>query len=177
VAFNLNEVYKPVMKLVFDMREPMDDMSKLDKPLETPALSWREAYARGRELMNEAASRNGFTIINEQFLTLVRAEGTYIFMIRGSRDFGKGGGTMIAFDANTGALKSLSIPSEAATGQIISGWLVWLHMALVFGLPMQIFVCTMGFVITALSVTGVYIWWKKRRSETADSPRADMAVS
>jgi len=30
-------------------------------------------------------------------------------------------------------------------------------MAQVFGLPMQIFVCIMGLVITALSVTGVYI--------------------
>jgi len=30
---------------------------------------------------------------------------------------------------------------------------------------MQVFVCIMGLVITALSVTGVYIWWKKRRAQ------------
>ena len=43
-------------------------------------------------------------------------------------------------------------------------WLVWLHTARVFGLPMQTFVCVMGLVITALSVTGVVIWWRKHRS-------------
>ena len=35
-------------------------------------------------------------------------------------------------------------------------------MADVFGLPYRIFVCVLGLVITMLSVTGVYIWWKKR---------------
>jgi uncharacterized iron-regulated membrane protein len=35
-------------------------------------------------------------------------------------------------------------------------------MASIFGLPMKIFVCIMGFVITALSITGVYVWWRKR---------------
>ncbi|HMK88593.1 MAG TPA: PepSY-associated TM helix domain-containing protein, partial [Methylocystis sp.] len=38
------------------------------------------------------------------------------------------------------------------------------HVAAVFGLPMQILVCVMGLVITALCVTGVYIWWKKRKA-------------
>ncbi|MEI8208607.1 MAG: PepSY-associated TM helix domain-containing protein [Methylococcales bacterium] len=37
-----------------------------------------------------------------------------------------------------------------------------LHMERMFGLPMKIFVCVMGLVITLLSVTGVYIWLKKR---------------
>jgi uncharacterized iron-regulated membrane protein len=35
-------------------------------------------------------------------------------------------------------------------------------MANVFGLPYRIFVFIAGIVITMLSVTGVYIWWKKR---------------
>lgn len=33
----------------------------------------------------------------------------------------------------------------------------------VFGLPYRIFVCGLGIAIAMLSVTGVYIWWKKRR--------------
>jgi uncharacterized iron-regulated membrane protein len=32
---------------------------------------------------------------------------------------------------------------------------------------MKIFVCMMGLVITMLSVTGVYIWFKKRRAAKA----------
>jgi uncharacterized iron-regulated membrane protein len=37
-------------------------------------------------------------------------------------------------------------------------------MARVFGVPYQIFVFVLGLLITMLSVTGVYIWWKKRRA-------------
>ena len=37
-------------------------------------------------------------------------------------------------------------------------------MADVFGLAYRIFVCVLGLVITMLSVTGVYIWWKKRKA-------------
>jgi uncharacterized iron-regulated membrane protein len=40
-------------------------------------------------------------------------------------------------------------------------------MAMIFGLPMKIIVCVMGFVVTALSMTGVYIWWRKRRAQIA----------
>ena len=61
-------------------------------------------------------------------------------------------------------------------GDVITLWLIWLHMAEVFGLPMQIFVCVMGFVITALCVTGVYIWWKKRRARKI-SPRRAMRLA
>jgi uncharacterized iron-regulated membrane protein len=32
---------------------------------------------------------------------------------------------------------------------------------LVFGRPYQIFVCLLGVLVAMLSVTGVYIWWKK----------------
>lgn len=35
-------------------------------------------------------------------------------------------------------------------------------MASVLGLPYRIFVYALGLVIAMLSVTGVYIWWKKR---------------
>ena len=54
----------------------------------------------------------------------------------------------------------------------MSAWLVWLHVAAVFGLPMQIFVCAMGFVITALCVTGVYVWWKKRNARRVRRERS-----
>jgi len=35
-------------------------------------------------------------------------------------------------------------------------------MASIFGLPIKVFICIMGFMITALSITGVYVWWRKR---------------
>ncbi|MGQ0594237.1 MAG: PepSY-associated TM helix domain-containing protein, partial [Gammaproteobacteria bacterium] len=164
VAFNLNtEVYQPVMRLVFDMRAP-DDLPTLDKPLEVPALGWREAYAQGQRLMTEAGAHYGFTVLSEQSLFLDREHGVYHYLVLSSEDLGKNGGTRVLFDANTGALKALITPNTEASGQVITRWLTWLHTARVFGLPMQIFVCAMGLIITALSVTGVVIWLRKRRS-------------
>ncbi|NOU20189.1 MAG: PepSY domain-containing protein [Methyloglobulus sp.] len=49
----------------------------------------------------------------------------------------------------------------------IKAWLFSLHIALIWGFPYKIFVCLMGFVIVALSVTGVIIWWKKYRAAKA----------
>src|SRR5208283_389698 len=70
----------------------------------------------------------------------------------------------INFDADTGALRSLNLPTGQHSGNTISAWLYALHMADVFGLPYRIFVCVLGLVIAMLSVTGVYIWWKKRKA-------------
>ena len=83
--------------------------------------------------------------------------------MRSSRDIGdKAGSTSILFDSRSGELKTLSLPTGHRSGTTLTTWLVELHMANLFGLPYRIFVCAIGLVIAMLSVTGVYIWWKKR---------------
>jgi uncharacterized iron-regulated membrane protein len=39
-----------------------------------------------------------------------------------------------------------------------------LHMAMVFGFPMKTFVSLMGLTRATVTVTGVIIWWRKRRA-------------
>ena len=165
------------MKRAFDMSSP-HDLPARGEPVEIPALGWREALARGRELLAGTGTRYGLSAVHEESLSLNRKSGVYIFRVRGSGDMSKSGGTNVFFDAGTGELKGLAGPGLEPAGPVISRWHYWLHTARVFGLPMQIFVCVMGLVITMLSVTGVYIWWKKRRarkfsasrrSETADA--------
>jgi uncharacterized iron-regulated membrane protein len=63
-----------------------------------------------------------------------------------------------------GALRHLELPTGERRGNTISAWLSPLHLANGFGLPYRIFVCVLGLVITMLSVTGIYTWWKKRRA-------------
>jgi len=164
VAFNLSEVYRPVMGLAFDMRSASDELPALDTPLERPALSWSDALARGRALMAETAARRGFRVLREESLDLDREHGVYLMSVHSSWDVSREGATILAFDANTGAFKGQRGIGSEGVGQTITLWLVWLHMAQVFGLPMKIFVCVMGLVIAALSVTGVYLWWKKRKA-------------
>ena len=85
--------------------------------------------------------------------------------MKSSRDIrDKLGLTQIAFDGDTGALISLDLPTGEHSGNTVTYWLRALHMADVFGLPYRIFVCVLGLIITMLSVTGVYIWWKKRKA-------------
>jgi len=61
-------------------------------------------------------------------------------------------------------LISLELPVGEHSGNTVSAWLYALHMADVFGLPYRIFVCVLGLIITMLTLTGVYIWWKKRKA-------------
>ncbi|MGH8606420.1 MAG: hypothetical protein ACREX9_03065 [Gammaproteobacteria bacterium] len=55
--------------------------------------------------------------------------------MKSSRDIGTDGRTRIAFDANTGALKGLDLPTGQYAGDTVAHWLTSLHMAKVAGLP------------------------------------------
>jgi uncharacterized iron-regulated membrane protein len=71
----------------------------------------------------------------------------------------------ITFNANDdGALRRFLVPTDERAGDAVTRWLYDLHMARVFGLPFRVLVCAMGLAVAALSVTGVIVWWKKRRA-------------
>jgi len=166
VSFNLSSVYMPVMSAAFDMGvlSRHDDKPLLETPLDDPELGFRDAYARGCELMAQLAAQKGFAVEEEIGFAFNRQDGRYVYSVKSSRDWTEWGGTAVFFDADTGALARVLMLSENPAGAAITFWLMFLHMAAVFGLPMKLFVCTMGFVVTALCVTGVYIWRKKRNA-------------
>jgi len=164
VALNLGEVYAPTMALLFGAPAQDVNAPALSKRIDTPALGFREAYVRGSALLQAEAQRRRLTIDREQTLSLNRDGGVYTLSARSSADVTKNGASYVSLDADTGELREASFPGDmtARTGDAITTWLIWLHVAAVFGLPMQILVCVIGLVITALCVTGVYVWWKKR---------------
>jgi uncharacterized iron-regulated membrane protein len=163
-------VFDPVMRVLFDYRSPMDSYMALirSSPPERPALGWREALTAGERLMAAAAVENRFTAGAPQSLSYSPEINAYLYSVHGSRDLfersPKGGGTSVLFDGDTSALVELSQPTGEHSGNTVESWLYALHMARVFGMPYRIFVCALGLVIAMLSVTGVYIWWKKRRA-------------
>ncbi len=167
VGFNLNQVYTPMMRAMFEFSDPAPGLPARAEPLDHPRLGWREAYATGHALLEEQARQHGFAIKKEKNLIFDRDHGVYFISAQGSQEGEKSYRTSVAFDADTGAMLQSAWPGSPfeKSGDVISHWLYWLHMAAVFGLTMQVFVCIMGLVITALSVTGVYIWWKKRRAQ------------
>ncbi|MFO1125516.1 MAG: hypothetical protein U1E25_09705 [Methylocystis sp.] len=133
-------------------------------------MEWEDAQATGARLMQEQARQNGFVIERPLALYHLRDKGLYEYRVRSSRDIGdKAGSTSILFDSRSGELKTLSLPTgqrsdcdahhlacRIAHGQSLRSSLSHLRLC-----------CLLGLVITMLSVTGVYIWWKKRLARLA----------
>jgi uncharacterized iron-regulated membrane protein len=173
VYFTMPAIYRLAMNVGgFDMRQPISARAPIEHDL-GPLMEWERALAVAALRMDEIARAEGFTIQRPVAIFLHQDKGLYEFRVRSSLDIGeRGGSTVIYFDSRSGELKSLSLPTGHRSGTTLTTWLVELHTANLFGLPYRIFVCAMGLVITMLSVTGVYIWWKKRTARLAHARRA-----
>jgi uncharacterized iron-regulated membrane protein len=148
---------------------PEDQPSKLD---------WRAAQAVGERLMEEQASQHDFAVGRPLSFSFDPFSGTYTYSVRSSLDVNEvRGGVTIVFDGDDGALRHLELPTSERSGNTVSAWLAALHLANVFGLPYRIFVCVLGVVITMLSVTGVYIWWKKRKARIFSKAHRGVAAA
>jgi uncharacterized iron-regulated membrane protein len=175
VYMNLwDTVYTWTTQALFEYHMPWTDVPVRTQPLDQPKLSWRAAQARGEALMAEQAQHHGFTVRQPVALVLDQERGTYMWQVYTNHeidDRSRRYTTQVHFDADSGDLKLVLLPSGQYAGNTISNWLYALHMANVFGLPYRILVCMLGLVVTMLSVTGVYIWWKKRRSRLVAASR------
>ncbi|MDX2238721.1 MAG: PepSY-associated TM helix domain-containing protein [Hyphomonadaceae bacterium] len=165
VAFNLHEVYRPVMKLAVGYEEPRRDFPALAAPLDAPPIDFRDAHRRLQAAMIARAAQDGFTIHHERLIHYDPGAGVYGYRVKSSRDVGDTlGNTMLFMDARDGRMLRFIAPTGQNLGASITTWLFALHMGQVFGLPFRIFVCLMGLVAVMLSVTGVLIWLRKRRA-------------
>ena len=167
VGLNLQAlVYQPVMSALFDMPDMATlPTADLPNPKPAPALDWRDARLIGRQLMTEQARAAGFQVQEEQALGYQPAKGLFFYTVKSDRDLsGARGSTTLWFDGDTGQSAGLLLPSGQQIGYTVSMWLFSLHMAAIWGLPFKIFVCLMGLVVAMLSLTGVYIYLKKRRA-------------
>ena len=128
--------------------------------------------------MAEQAEIHGFTVESPMALTYDPEKGLYSYKVRGSRDIqDRRGNTEVLFDADTGEMRLVLLPTGQYAGNTVTSWLYALHEANVFGMPYRIFVCVLGLAIVLLSVTGVYIWWKKRRAQKFSASRRGEAAA
>jgi len=165
VGFNLPQVYVPVMKHVFHMPEPLT-MPMLAQPMPDPGLDWREAAAIGERLAAQQANSHGFKLKHargEMYFQYDPNSGTFAYSAHGDRDVGYHyPAVTVYFDARTGEFRGSEFASGENAGVTFTNWVSAIHGRTVGGKPMQILVGIMGIVIAMLSITGVYIWWKKR---------------
>ncbi len=166
VMFNLPQVYNPVMGVLF--KHPPEHSQQTVLPVTRPVTpaDFRKAHAIGKRLMAEQAKLHGFTVKREGWVQYVEDDWLFHYSVNSDRDVsGQWAQTSISFDASTGKLAQLRpLPTGEYSGLTLQYWLWTLHMARIWGLPYKLFVCFMGLVTTMLSVTGIYIWYKKHRA-------------
>jgi uncharacterized iron-regulated membrane protein len=179
VAFNLREVYAPVTRHLLGAQLAQPDrghIPTLSAPRPAPRLPPRQALEIGRALMAGQAAQRGFTVEREDWLGFEPARGIYTYIVRSDRDIREryGGSTRLFLDGDSGEFRGLYLPTGEAAGDTVTTWITALHMAALWGWPMQLVVCAMGLAVAMLSATGVYVWLKKRaawrRSASASRP-------
>ena len=147
------------------------------QPRPDPTIDFKMAYQLSRQLMDEQALKKGFKVQKEIAFSYDPVKGLYSYQVKSDYDIMDGyGETLVWIDGNSGAFVNHYLPTGQKAGDTITVWLQTLHMAKIWGLPYKIFVCLMGLVVAMLSVTGVYIWWKKRKARKSSRKRQDLFV-
>ncbi len=156
----------PLEQFLMSLFPPREDVGP-------PKLDWRAAQAVGEKLMAEQAAQRRFKIEKPVGLNHLIEQRLYNYIVTTDRSFPEDRTATVFFDADTGAFHATLQTSVGHSGLTITNWLRALHMIQdpVDYLVYRIFVCIIGLVIVMLSVTGVYIWWKKRRARNSHRER------
>ncbi|MDQ9172441.1 PepSY-associated TM helix domain-containing protein [Oxalobacteraceae bacterium R-40] len=179
-AFSLNlyrEVFFPLMSTVskvtpspFDLRAPTGPHEPM-----VPKLTYAEAIQRAQA---SAAQRGWTNPVGSVFY----AENWGIYGVEfwePGEDHGVGGvgHARIYVDGKDGGLLGERQPWTGTAADIFVQAQFPLHSGRILGIPGRILISLMGLVVAMLSVTGVYIWWKKRRSRLAATVRSVEAMT
>jgi uncharacterized iron-regulated membrane protein len=169
VALNLPDVYNPLMRATVGMATiGHDALPELSPPYPKPTLTLNEAHGRARELMAEEARTRGFSVEREVSIGYAADHGAFWYRVASSLDISETKPrTQLYFNGQDGRFMSFEAATGIDAGNTITSWIVALHFGSVFGLPYRMFVSIMGIAVALLSVTGVWIWLRKRNKSLA----------
>ncbi|HTO78333.1 MAG TPA: PepSY-associated TM helix domain-containing protein [Methylocystis sp.] len=162
-------VYENLTAALFDTRPIAEQLASVAAPREGVGpmkLDWRAAQARGKELVAEQAAAGGFRLLEPKGLTSLSYARSYNYSVETDRFFPADKELVVFFDGDDGSFRAVMGTSTGHSGETLTGWLRALHMARdpMDYFPYRIFVCILGLIVAMLSMTGVYVWWKKRRA-------------
>jgi len=154
-----------------------DGLPRLDPPREQPALGWRAALEVGRQLMSARAHERGFEVLSERQLDYSPRHGTYSYSVESSLDVSERlADTTVHFDGQDGRLLAFYAPTGDNAQRTVTSYLLGLHFGALRGggLAYRVFVCLLGLLVTLLSVTGVWIWWRNRAARSTNRARRQL---
>jgi uncharacterized iron-regulated membrane protein len=167
VGFNLPQVYNPVMTAIAGPDRRLDAP---DAPVRS-APDWDAARQKAAGYLEQAEREEGFRLERMEWLRLDREAGLWIIGFRSDREIQQRfAGGRLAFSAQDGSLRYLTLPTGQSGRQTFESWLFGLHMGIVLGTPWRIAVTLLGLGVTLLAATGVLIWTRKRTSAGGRSP-------
>lgn len=166
-AFSLNlyfEVFSPLMKKISDYTPTPYEQREyrhLDNPIE-PKMTWAQILERATA---DGKARGWTTPIGSLFYG--PAHGVYqVFFFEPGDDHGAAGvgPPSLFYDSEDGRPLGAKLPWVGTAADIFVQMQFPMHSGRILGLPGRILISAMGLVVAALSVTGVVIWWRKRRA-------------
>ncbi|WP_263772628.1 PepSY-associated TM helix domain-containing protein [Propionivibrio soli] len=166
-AFSLNlyrEAFYPLMSMVsqvtptpFDTREPADFLHPREAKVgygEIVALAGAEAARRQwDEPPGSVFYSTAYGVYSVQF-----------FHPGGDHGAAGVGPARLFFDGEDGRLLGERLPWQGTAADVFVQAQFPVHSGRILGLPGRILISAMGLVVAMLSVTGAYVWWRKRRS-------------
>jgi len=168
VAMNLNnQVMRPVVSWFSTLSpSPFTSRTPAAQPVE-PVVAREAIVARAQA---EAARRGWTAPPGGVFLSPDLGLWGVGFFAPG-HDHGDGGlgNPWLYYDATSGEPAGDNVPGAGSAGDIFMQSMFPLHSGRIIGLPGRVLMSFMGVVIAVFSVTGVYLWWRKRvaRQRTA----------
>lgn len=157
VSLNLRqEVFVPVVSMISPVTPSIFDLRVPDETDRAPGLSFDEAAARARQ----EAQRLGWTMALGSVAYVASYE---VFGVRfDAESMWAGDSRFLYLDGRDGRLLGRYVLGDGTAGDIFTVAQFPLHSGRIGGFAGRIAVCVAGLAVTALSVTGVIVWWAKR---------------
>ena len=166
VELTLYQVYEPITAAVLDYRSMGEELGDLPQhsPAVAPQLDWSAAQASGDAIVADQAKSEHFKTLKPTMMAYFASNGIYSYSVATDRRFPQFSSVDIWFDGDTGQLVKVLRFSGEHSGNTVTNWLRALHFASdpMDSLWYRWLICLIGVYTVVLSVTGIYLWWKKR---------------
>lgn len=172
VSLNLRtEIFSPIVSAFSPLTPSIFDLRVPDEQARDPGLSFDQIAVRARREAQGLGWAMDLASIN-----YIADYGIYAIRFD-AETFWTGEFRFLYMDASDGRLLDRYKLGDGSAGDVFTVAQFGLHSGRIAGLAGRIAICIAGIAVTALSVTGVIIWWIKRTRRHAPRTPARAATN